>query len=361
MHHNSFHVDLLVILLMIAATVCMTVKWIKLPYSIALVLVGLVIGVFDFFPKTEMTPELIMVVCLPALLFEASWNIHIKELKEAWRPVTIFATFGVLISTVVVGFILQRFAGVAIGPAYLLGAMLSATDPISVVALFRQLGVDRKLTVILEGESLFNDGTAVVLFNLILAAVLANTAISLPSTCLQFIIVIVGGAGVGCALGVLASKLTSFFDDHLLEITLTTILAYGSYLVSEHLHVSPVIAVVCAGIVMGNYGSRKGMSPSTRLAVDSFWEYAAFVVNSLVFFANRTTNEDQPVEPVCNSNLYSYCKRISRSNLSYLWTFILHQKSSKRASLGLAPSFSLGWTERSALHGARPEHPLQFP
>lgn len=281
--HDNLHVDLFITLLMIAAAVSMTVKWIKLPYSIALVLVGLLIGLFDLLPKVSMTPDLILLVCLPALLFEASWNIHLDELKAAWRPIAAFASFGVLISMAVVGLILHHFASVPLGPAFLLGAIISATDPISVVALFRQLGIDKRLTVILEGESLFNDGTAVVLFKLILTAVLAGSAVSIPSTCVSFIIVVTGGAAIGCALGFVASKLTSFFDDHLLEITLTTILAYGSYLLSEQLQVSPVIAVVCAGIVMGNYGSRTAMSATTRLAVNSFWEYAAFVVNSLVF------------------------------------------------------------------------------
>jgi CPA1 family monovalent cation:H+ antiporter len=281
--HDNLRVDLFVTLLMIAAGVSMTVKWVKLPYSIALVIVGLLIGLFDLLPKISMTPDLILLVCLPALLFEASWNIHLDELKASWKPVAAFATFGVLISMVVVGLILHYFVSVPLGPAFLLGAIISATDPISVVALFRHLGIDKRLIVILEGESLFNDGTAVVLFKLILTAVLAGSAISIPSTFASFIVVVIGGAAVGCALGFVSSKLTSFFDDHLLEITLTTILAYGSYLLSEHLQVSPVIAVVCAGIVMGNYGSRTSMSPTTRLAVNSFWEYAAFVVNSLVF------------------------------------------------------------------------------
>ncbi|NJL70477.1 MAG: hypothetical protein HC888_02110 [Candidatus Competibacteraceae bacterium] len=281
--HDTFHIDIFIILLIIAAAVSMTVKWIRLPYSIALVLVGLLIGPFNLLPKFEMTPELILLVCLPALLFEASWNIHLQELKAVWRAVAAFATVGVLISTTVVGLALYHFAAVPIGAAFLVGAIVSATDPISVVALFRQLGVDKRLSVIIEGESLFNDGTAVVLFKLISVAVVASTAVSIPSTFMSFVTIVVGGAAVGCALGFVASKLTSFFDDHLLEITLTTILAYGSYLLSEQLQVSPVIAVVCAGIVMGNYGSRTAMSATTRISVNSFWEYAAFLVNSLVF------------------------------------------------------------------------------
>ena len=276
---------------MITAMVSMTVKWIKLPYSIMLVLVGLIMGLCGFLPDARMTPEIILLLCLPALLFEAAWNLHLDELKQSWKLIGVLATVGVLFSMFGVGMALASLAGVGLSAALLIGAMTAATDPISVVALFRKLGIDKRLTAILEGESLFNDGTAVVLFNLVLATAAASTtpgglqaqAIDWPITIFGFFATIGGGAAVGLVSGIAASKVTAFFDDHLLEITLTTILAYGTYLIAEHLHVSPVIAVVCAGIVMGNYGSRTAMSPTTRLAVNSFWEYLAFIVNSLVF------------------------------------------------------------------------------
>jgi len=184
---------------------------------------------------------------------------------------------------VVVAAFMHLGIGMPLMAALLFGAMISATDPISVVALFRKLGMHKRLTMILEGESLFNDGTAVVLFKLILALVIANAQFSITETIGSFLMVVIGGGVIGCALGYAASKITAFFDDHLLEITLTTILAYGAFLVAEQLKVSPVISVVAAGIVMGNYGSRVSMSATTRLAVNSFWEYAAFLVNSLVF------------------------------------------------------------------------------
>lgn len=289
--HNTHNVELFTILLMITAAVSMTVKWIKLPYSIMLVIVGLIMGLCGFLPDARMTPEIILLLCLPALLFEAAWNLHLDELKQSWKLIGVLATVGVLVSMFAVGMALAYLAGVGLHAALLIGAMTAATDPISVVALFRKLGIDKRLTAILEGESLFNDGTAVVLFNLILAASAINAAgastpisnINWPATIFGFFATICGGAAVGLVAGIAASKVTAFFDDHLLEITLTTILAYGTYLIAEHLHVSPVIAVVCAGVVMGNYGSRTAMSPTTRLAVNSFWEYLAFIVNSLVF------------------------------------------------------------------------------
>lgn len=281
--HHILHVDILVVLLLVASAVAIAVKWVRVPYSIALVIVGLAIGISQVLPPIEMTPELILLVFLPALLFEASWNLHLDELKANWVSVSVLSTVGVLASMAVVGGIMNHFAGMALGTAFLFGALISATDPISVLALFRKIGIDKRLTMILEGESLFNDGTAAVLFKLILALTLAKSTLTMDTTLGRFCVEVAGGVGVGCTLGMAASTITRYFDDHLLEITLTTILAYGSFLVAEQMQVSPVIAVVAAGIVMGNYGGRRGMSATTRLAVNSFWEYAAFVVNSLVF------------------------------------------------------------------------------
>lgn len=281
--HDTFHIDLFVVLLMVTAAVAMVVKWIKLPYSISLVIVGLFIGVFHLLPIVEMTPELILLVFLPALLFEASWNIDLRELKRSWLAILILAVPGVVISMAVVAYIMHFAIGMPLKVAFLFGAMISATDPISVLALFRKLGMNKRLTMILEGESLFNDGTAVVLFKLVLALLIADAQFSFTDSAGNFLLVVLGGSFVGCALGYTASRITAFFDDHLLEITLTTILAYGAFLIAEQLRVSPVISVVAAGIVMGNYGSRAAMSATTRLAVNSFWEYAAFLVNSLVF------------------------------------------------------------------------------
>lgn len=283
MHDSALHVELLIVLLLVAFAVATAVKWVKVPYSIALVIVGLAIGLCHVLPPVEMTPHLILLVFLPALLFEASWNMRLNSLKENWRPIAILAIFGVLLSTVAVGAVMHYGAGMSLGAAYLFGALISATDPISVLALFKKIGIDHRLTMILEGESIFNDGTAAVLFNLILAVVMSQTVFSPVTSLGNFIMVVTGGAAVGLILGMSASRITSLFDDHLLEITLTTILAYGSFLIAEQMKVSPVIAVVVAGIVMGNYGSHAGMSPTTRLAVNSFWEYAAFIVNSLVF------------------------------------------------------------------------------
>ena len=156
-------------------------------------------------------------------------------------------------------------------------------ETVSVVALFRRIGMDQRLTMIMEGESLFNDGTAVVLFQLVLAIVVSGAQWSIHAAIGSFCLIVLGGIVLGSIIGYVASGITSAFDDHLLEITLTMVAAYGGFLIANRIGVSAVITVVVAGIIVGNYGGRTGMSATTRLAVNSFWEYAAFLVNSILF------------------------------------------------------------------------------
>jgi len=160
--------------------------------------------------------------------------------------------------------------------------MIASTDPIAVVAMFKSLGVPKRLAILVEGESLLNDGTGVVLFTLILGAVTGGT-FSASEGLLDFVRVAGMGVAIGTLFGYSASKLTARIEDPLVEITITTIAAYGSFVIAEQFHFSGVIATVAAGMWCGNVGATQGMSPSTRLAVHSFWEYVAFALNSVVF------------------------------------------------------------------------------
>jgi monovalent cation:H+ antiporter, CPA1 family len=280
---SSLNLNVLLTMLFLASGVAIVTKWVRLPYSIALVIVGLAVGVSHAVPIVTMTPDLIMLVFLPVLLFEAAWHLKFDSIKSCARPVSLLATVGVLISAVVVAGILHYLTGLEFKLALLFGAMISATDPISVLALFKKMRVDPRLYTLLEGESLLNDGTAVVLFRVLLASILATGDASWLKIEIDFLIMALGGTLIGAAVGNFASRLTALFDDHLLETTLTVLVAYGSYLLAEQMHVSSVISVLVAGFVMGNFGSRKSMSATTRLAVSSFWEYAAFIAESFVF------------------------------------------------------------------------------
>jgi len=276
-------------LLIIAAAVAMFTKYIRLPYTIALVVVGIVMGALDLLPHMLLTPELVFHIFLPILLFEAAFNIDILDLQKTARSIAILALPGVLLAATVTaivtyfGFKLGKgLSGFSWGHALLFGTIVAATDPISVLALFREFGVTRRLTFIVEGESLFNDGVAVVLFGVILAVVQGGD-FSLLSAIRQFVVNVAGGGGIGVLLGLTMAKIMSLVDDHLIEITLTTILAFSAYLLAEHLHVSGVIAVIGAGVMTGNYSTKLAMSPTTRISVSDFWEYAAFAVNSVLF------------------------------------------------------------------------------
>jgi len=282
-------VELLLLLLMAGSAVALLTSRLKIPYTIALVFAGFAIDLFHVpimdivgGTGTILTPEIIFVLFLPPLLFESAINIEIKALRENFWPILLFAVIGVAAATAITGFAVHHLLGLPVLTALLFGALITATDPVSVIALFRELGVPKRLLVLVEGESLFNDGTAAVAFQLILASIL--TGAFDPLTGLrQFLVVVLGGILVGLLISYAASKVTQLVDEPRVEITLTTLVAYGAYLAAEHIHVSGVIATVVAGLVVGNYGAHSGMSARTRVAVWSFWEYAAFLVNSLIF------------------------------------------------------------------------------
>jgi len=267
-------------MLLITSIVSIVVRRVRIPYTVALVLVGVLLSLR---PPVEvvLTSELILGIFLPPLLFEAAFHLNLAELRRNVVTIAILAVPGVILTMLVVGGILIVGPGLAVGIALVFGALIAATDPVSVVAIFRRLGAPKQLEVLLEGESLFNDGTAVVLFSIALAA-LGTAEFSLLDGVIEFFIVAGGGIIVGFLFGWVVQQLTGRIDDHLVETTFTTLLAFGSYLVAEQFGVSGVLAVVTAGLVNGNLG-QKGMSPTTRIVVLNFWEYVAFLANSAIF------------------------------------------------------------------------------
>ncbi len=265
------------------ATLSRIVSWFRqIPYTLLLVIVGLGLAFVDI-RLVNLSPELILEIFLPPLLFEAAWNIRWRSLRENLVPVTLFAVVGVIISVIGTSLALSYFTDLSLATALLVGASLSATDPVSVVALFRELGASKKLTVLMEGESLFNDGVAVVAFVLLVGIPLGIQDFSIPTTVTRFLAFVGIGVGVGCLVGFGISYLTQRFDLPLVEQSLTLVSAYGTYLITEELGGSGVIGVVTVGMILGNFGSRIGMNPRTRLLVSEFWDFLAFFVNSIVF------------------------------------------------------------------------------
>ncbi len=279
MHHE---VEILLTLLLIATSVAILVRYVQLPYTVMLVLGGLVLGVLHYLPEVKMSPEIVMTIFLPILLFEAAINIEYSHLKADMKSILTMAVLGVLISLFVTAGVMHWLGGLPWLIALLFGSLIVATDPVSVLAIFKKLGVPHRLTAIVEGESLFNDGTAIVAFQIILAVVVSGR-FSAVDGIQKFLVVCLGGLAVGLVIAYASIVLLEKIDDHLLELMITTVLAYGAYMVAESLHVSGVIAVVSAGIMVGNMGWERAMTATTRVAVLTFWEYAAFVINSLIF------------------------------------------------------------------------------
>jgi len=287
----SSAVEFLVWLLIAAAIIAMLAKRLRIPYTVSLVFGGLFLGVIHLpilsplqpgHRPDWLTPDVILILFLPALVFEGSVKLDVRKLLRNSVPLLLLANAGVLIAALVTGYLVHWLIGLPLLIALLFGSIISATDPISVLAIFKDLRADKRLSLIMEGESLLNDGTAVVLFGILFGAVVAEK-LSVPKGVEQYFLAVAGGGVLGSALGYLASRITETVDDPQIEITLTTILAYGSYLLAYHLHLSGVIATASAGLMLGNLGAKKGMSVRTLTAMQSFWEYMSFVMNSLVF------------------------------------------------------------------------------
>lgn len=269
-------------LMLIAFLVALAARRLQVRYALALVITGLVIGIPRLLPQTHLDPQVLLTIFLPPLLFDSAIHLRLGALRRNWKPIAIYTLAGTVLSTFIVGALMAWVLHIALAPALVFGALISTTDPISVIAVFKRLGAGRRLTLIMEAESLFNNDTAVVLFTITLGAALGGHA-SLAQGVFQFVQLMAGGALLGLGIGALASRIHYELDDHLIEITLTSVIAFGAYLGAEALHVSGVMAVVTAGLVIGNFAMPRNMSASTQLAVVAFWEYAAFVVNSIVF------------------------------------------------------------------------------
>jgi CPA1 family monovalent cation:H+ antiporter len=262
----------------------------RLPYTVAMVLVGLCVSILRAITghhlAGELEPELILLIFLPGLLFEASYHLDLHQLRANLRPILWLAIPGVLISALVVAFLARLGLRLSLVDALLFGVLISATDPIAVVALFKELGVDKRLGVVIEGESLFNDGVAIVGYTILVGIAAGTDSFSLVEGLIGFVVTVAGGATLGIAAGFLFAELMKRTDEPLINIALTTILAYGTYLLAEEgLHglVSPVIAVVVAGVIVGNYGSSGRHSATSTTMIATVWEFVVFVINSAIF------------------------------------------------------------------------------
>jgi CPA1 family monovalent cation:H+ antiporter len=270
-----------IILLLVATAVALLSRQFHIPYVTGLVLAGLAIA--NFLPnRIGLNSALILNLFLPILLFEAAINTDISRLRSTVKPISLLAGPGVIVASGVCAVGLKFLIGLDWTTALVLGAILAITDTVSVIAVFKDVMVPSRLTTIVEGESLFNDGVALVLLSLILNFHTTGS-FSLLTATQQLIIVIAGGSFVGLVLGYLGAGLFARLDDNLSGILLTVALALGAYQVGDFLGVSGVVAVVVAGLMVGNVGLSRQVSASNQVTLYSFWDYAGFGVNTFIF------------------------------------------------------------------------------
>ncbi|MBK5256481.1 MAG: Na+/H+ antiporter [Vicinamibacteria bacterium] len=269
-------------LLSVACLVALAAKRLRMPYTVALVVVGIAVGFFHVLHPVEISREVLMLVFLPPLLFEGTLAMDLKTLRDRWLEVAFLALPVTILSFLATGWLVQTVTGYAWPVALLVAAMLAPTDPVSVLATFRSLGVPRPVAMLVEGESVFNDGIGVVIF-LVIARYLGGASMGPLDVAGLFIFEVVGGVVVGGVAAYLIHRLLARIEDHLIEVVISLSLAYGVYLLAEAAHVSGVMAVVAAGLIIGNFAKVHSMSARTRLALTAFWEVAAYIANSLVF------------------------------------------------------------------------------
>ncbi|OWY67176.1 sodium:proton antiporter [cyanobacterium TDX16] len=277
-------VTVLIILLLVATSVALLSRWLRMPYVAGLVLAGLAI--------TELLPQriglddsLILNLFLPILLFEAAINTDTSRLRNTIKPITLLAGPGVVIASGVITVVLKFGLGLSWIPALLVGVILANTDTVSVIAVFKEVLVPSRLSTIVEGETLFNDIFTLVLFNLVLN-VSVTGSFSILGGLQQLFVAIAGSILVGLALGYLSTGSTGLLarmDDSLSSILLTVAVALGTFQIGQALGVSGGVAVVVAGLIFGTIGLVRQISASSKLTLLSFWECASFGVNSFIF------------------------------------------------------------------------------
>ncbi|WP_416675607.1 cation:proton antiporter [Egbenema bharatensis] len=274
-------VTTLIILLLVATGVALITRRLRTPYVTGLVLAGL--AVTELLPgQVGLDPALVLNLFLPILIFEAAINTDISRLRSTFKPIALLAGPGIFLASAITAVLLKYSLGFDWIPAMFAGVILAITDTVSVIAVFKEVPVPSRLSTIVEGESLFNDGVALVLFGLI-ANVYTLGSISFLEGLQQLTVVMVGGTLVGLIFGYLSVGLSRQSDDALSDILLTVAVALGAFQTGQFLGVSGAVAVVVAGLVYGNLGIARNVSATAKITILSFWDYAGFGVNTFIF------------------------------------------------------------------------------
>ncbi len=276
------HIESIEFLLLLAAVVAMLARRFHFPYTVGLLFAGIGLTFLPFTPGIQLTKELIFSALLPPLIFEAAIALKWGELRKVLPVVLVLASVGLILSALVTAAGMYWILGWPLISAAIFGVLIAATDPVSVIATFKEAGVKGKLRILVESESLFNDGTAAVLFGLVLAFASGKAPTAVETT-INVLEIVGGGVACGTVIAFITLYLAGKTRDHLVELTLTTVAAYSSFLAAEHFHWSGVLATLTAGLIIGNRGHLGAITEKGHESVEAFWEFAAFVANSLIF------------------------------------------------------------------------------
>ena len=271
------------VLLLVASFVGVVARRLHVPYSVGLVIAGIGLALLPWHPSVVLSRELVYTGILPPLIFEASFELRWEALRRNLAVVVVLATVGVLLSALVTGAVMSALAHWPISVGLLFGILMAATDPVSVLAALKEIGARGRLALLIEAESLLNDGTAAILFAIAIGFVSGE-----PLTYEAVIVTLGATLAIGLLAGVIAAgvvlAIAGRTDDHLIEVALTTVAAYGSFLLAERFGGSGILATLTAGMLLGNLAPRWGFfSDAGDRAVRSTWEFIAFVVNSILF------------------------------------------------------------------------------
>jgi CPA1 family monovalent cation:H+ antiporter len=276
------HQELQLLLLLVSGAALLILSGpLRIPYPILLVVGGLLVGFGPGVPKVTMPPDLVLVGILPPLLYVSAFNTGLRELRQNLRPISLLAIGLVVMTMVGVAGVAHWVANVPWAESFVLGAVVSPTDAIATTAIGRRLGVPRRLIDIVEGESLVNDGTALVLLRTAIAVAVAGS-FSAWDAGWHLVVNIVGGIAIGLAIGYVIRRIRRPLDNPPLEITIAFLTGYLTFLPATAAGVSGVLAVVTAGVYMGWY-TPELTTVQTRLQGQAFWEIVQFLLNVLLF------------------------------------------------------------------------------
>jgi CPA1 family monovalent cation:H+ antiporter len=271
------------VLLLVASVVGVFARRLHVPYSVGLVVAGIGMALLPWHPSVTLSRELVYNGILPPLIFEAAFQLRWDALRRNLALVVVLATFGVLLSALVTAAVMTGLVHWPISAALLFGIVMAATDPVSVLATLKEIGARGRLALLIEAESLLNDGTAAVLFAIVIGFV-AGEPLRYQAVAITLCATIAIGLLAGAIVAGIVLVIVGRTDDHLIEVALTTVAAYGSFLLAEHFGGSGILATLTAGMLLGNLAPRWGLfSEAGDRAVRSTWEFITFLANSLVF------------------------------------------------------------------------------